>query len=106
MNCNIESPVYSDRPTPNMPSKSAPIVIIGAGVFGLSTALQLANDGYTDITVLEKDDQMPSRGSAGYDLNKIVRPEYEDPWYTELTIVRLTISPAFLTLLVPILRPY
>lgn len=70
-----------------MTSKSAPIVIIGAGVFGLSAALQLASEGYTDVTVLEKDDQMPSRGSAGYDLNKIVRPEYEDPWYTELTIV-------------------
>ena len=69
--------------------KSAPIAIIGAGVFGLSTALQLANDGYTDITVFEKDSQFPPRSSAGYDLNKIVRAEYEDPWYTELTIVCL-----------------
>lgn len=68
--------------------KSAPIAIIGAGVFGLSTALQLASDSYTDITVFEKDDQIPSRSSAGYDLNKIVRAEYENPWYTELTIVR------------------
>ena len=67
--------------------KSAPIAIIGAGVFGLSTALQLANDGYTDITVFEKDSQFPPRSSAGYDLNKIVRAEYEDPWYTDLTIV-------------------
>lgn len=69
-------------------SKSAPIAIIGAGVFGLSTALQLASDGYTNITVYEKDEQIPPRSSAGYDLNKIVRAEYEDPWYTELTIVR------------------
>lgn len=80
-----------------MPDKSAPIAIIGAGVFGLSTALQLASDGYTNITVLEKDDQMPSRSSAGYDLNKIVRPEYEDPWYTELTIVLLPFSLPVLT---------
>ncbi|OJJ88579.1 NAD(P)/FAD-dependent oxidoreductase [Aspergillus glaucus CBS 516.65] len=64
-------------------SKSAPIAIIGAGVFGLSTALQLASDGYTNITVFEKDDQIPPRSSAGFDLNKIVRAEYEDPWYTE-----------------------
>lgn len=73
--------------------KTAPIAIIGAGVFGLSTALQLAGDGYTDITVFEKDDQIPPRSSAGHDLNKIVRPEYEDPWYTELSIVRYSHFP-------------
>ncbi|PYH84750.1 sarcosine oxidase [Aspergillus uvarum CBS 121591] len=67
-------------------SKSDPIVIIGAGVFGLSTALQLATEGYTDISVFERDDQVPGRFSAGYDINKIVRAEYEDPWYTELTL--------------------
>lgn len=70
-----------------MPSKSAPVAIIGAGVFGLSSALQLAGEGYTDITVFEKDDRIPPRSSAGYDLNKIVRAEYDDPWYTELAIV-------------------
>ena len=31
-----------------------PIVIIGAGVFGLSTALHLARRGFTDVTVLDK----------------------------------------------------
>ncbi|RAL08618.1 NAD(P)/FAD-dependent oxidoreductase [Aspergillus homomorphus CBS 101889] len=67
-------------------SKTDPIVIIGAGVFGLSTALQLATEGYTDISVFERDDQVPGRFSAGYDINKIVRAEYEDPWYTELTL--------------------
>lgn len=35
-------------------SKSAPIVIIGAGVFGLSTALHLGQRGYTNVTVLDK----------------------------------------------------
>jgi sarcosine oxidase/L-pipecolate oxidase len=35
-------------------SKSAPIVIVGAGVFGLSTALHLAERGYTNVKVLDK----------------------------------------------------
>lgn len=66
--------------------KSSPILIIGAGTFGLSTALHLAETGYTDITVLEKDTQIPSRFSAGYDLNKIIRAEYADPFYTTLSV--------------------
>ena len=70
-------------------SKSSPIAIIGAGAFGLSTALHLLQQGYTDITVFEKDTQIPPRYSAANDLNKIVRAEYEDPFYTDLTIVPL-----------------
>ncbi|PYH88309.1 sarcosine oxidase [Aspergillus ellipticus CBS 707.79] len=68
------------------PSKSDPIAIVGAGVFGLSAALQLSSSGYTNISVYERDTQVPARYSAGHDLNKIVRPEYEDPWYTKLTL--------------------
>ena len=68
-------------------SKSDPIIIVGAGAFGLSTALRLTEAGFHDITVLEKDDALPSRFSAANDLNKIVRPEYEDSFYTELTLV-------------------
>lgn len=35
-------------------SKTSPIVIVGAGVFGLSTAIHLAERGYTNVTVLDK----------------------------------------------------
>lgn len=35
-------------------SPSDPVLIIGAGVFGLSTALHLAKRGFNDITVLDK----------------------------------------------------
>ncbi|KAL3475759.1 FAD dependent oxidoreductase [Aspergillus californicus] len=69
-----------------MVSPTSPIIIVGGGAFGLSTALHLSNAGYTDITVFEKDTQIPSRFSAANDLNKIVRAEYEDPFYTDLTI--------------------
>ena len=68
-------------------SKSDPIIIVGAGVFGLSAALRLCDAGYTDITVLEKDTAIPSQFSAANDLNKIIRVEYENPFYTELSLV-------------------
>ncbi|KAL4983354.1 FAD dependent oxidoreductase [Aspergillus falconensis] len=67
-------------------SKSNPIAIIGGGAFGLSTALHLVQNNYTDVTVFEQDDQIPPRYSAANDLNKIVRAEYEDPFYTDLTV--------------------
>lgn len=54
----------------------------------MSTALHLTNAGYTDITVFERAETIPSPYSAAWDLNKIVRPEYEDPFYTKLTLVR------------------
>lgn len=63
------------------------IIIVGAGAFGLSTALHLSQNGYSNITVFEQDDEVPSRYSAANDLNKIMRVEYEDPWYTNLTMV-------------------
>lgn len=68
-------------------TKTSPIAILGAGTWGLSTALHLTNAGYTNITVFDKAAEIPSQYSAGYDLNKIVRPEYEDPFYTELALV-------------------
>jgi len=69
--------------------KSDSVAIIGGGAFGLSTALELANQGYSNITVFEKDEDIPSRWSAANDLNKIMRAEYEDDFYTDLAVVRL-----------------
>ncbi|KNG45004.1 fad dependent oxidoreductase [Stemphylium lycopersici] len=67
-------------------SKTDPIAIIGGGAFGLSTALELSAKGYTNITVFEKDEEIPSRWSAANDLNKIMRAEYEDEFYTNLAV--------------------
>lgn len=67
--------------------KDSPIFILGSGAWGLSTALHLLQDGYTNITVFDRADEIPSKYSAAYDLNKIVRAEYEDPFYTELALV-------------------
>lgn len=74
-------------------NKSDPVAIVGSGAFGLSTALHLVDSGYTNITVFDRDASVPSRFSAAFDLNKIVRAEYEDNFYTELALVCLQIIP-------------
>jgi len=70
-----------------MPSRDSKIAICGGGAWGLSTALHLHNEGYQNITVYERSEEIPSPYSAAWDLNKIVRAEYEDPFYTELALV-------------------
>ncbi|KAI1775929.1 FAD dependent oxidoreductase [Hypoxylon cercidicola] len=59
------------------------IIIVGSGVFGLSTALWLARSGYAGVTVLDMQDTAsagydPLSGidSASADLNKIIRFSY------------------------------
>ncbi|KAK3335288.1 FAD dependent oxidoreductase [Cercophora scortea] len=74
------------------------VLIIGGGTFGLSTAYHLAKAGYRHITILEKAATIPSPLSAGTDLNKIVRAEYEDPFYAELALAAIaewTSNPLF-----------
>ncbi|KAI1765287.1 FAD dependent oxidoreductase [Hypoxylon sp. FL1150] len=66
--------------------KQTSILILGAGTFGLSTAYHFARAGYTNVTVLEKCPTFPPELSAGNDLNKILRAEYEDPFYAELAL--------------------
>jgi sarcosine oxidase/L-pipecolate oxidase len=40
--------------TSHLTSKASPIVIVGAGVFGISTALHLAENGYSNVKILDK----------------------------------------------------
>lgn len=70
-----------------MPNKHSPVLILGGGAWGLSTALHLERSGYTNITVFDRAETIPSPYSAAFDLNKIVRPEYEDSFYTDLALV-------------------
>ena len=69
------------------------ILIVGAGIFGLSTAVHLAsnNDASTGsrkprITLLDTrpHDPSPTSGGASNDINKIVRADYDDAFYMEL----------------------
>lgn len=66
-------------------SHDSKILIVGSGVFGISTALWLARSGYKDVTVFDMQDTQssgydPSQGvdSASADLNKIIRFSYGD----------------------------
>lgn len=59
-------------------------VVVGAGVFGASTALELVKAGQK-VTVLERSqDGFHSPDAASNDLNKIVRADYSDPHYRDL----------------------
>lgn len=59
------------------------VIIVGAGVFGLSTALALQTRGYTNITVLDRD-LPPVRDGSSTDISRIVRSDYADPFYSRL----------------------
>lgn len=59
------------------------VIIVGAGVFGLSTALWIARSGYKNVTVFDRRafDQTyynPANGcdGASADINKIFRATY------------------------------
>lgn len=81
--------------------KTSKIVVVGAGVFGLSTASHLLQRGYTSITVLDRSEVLPAPDAASCDINKgtslaacnyyenltcplVVRSSYSDIFYTKL----------------------
>ncbi|KAH3663508.1 hypothetical protein OGAPHI_004909 [Ogataea philodendri] len=68
-----------------MISKDSPIIIIGAGVFGLSNALHLAQSGYKNITVFDRLDfnsnhytLLEGADTASADINKVFRAQYAE----------------------------
>ncbi|PSN64127.1 FAD dependent oxidoreductase [Corynespora cassiicola Philippines] len=65
------------------PAKDTPINIVGAGVFGLSTALHLGKRGYRNVAVFDKQpydetlySYMKGCDGASADINKIIRSAY------------------------------
>lgn len=64
-------------------AKTDSILIVGAGVFGLSTALELRNRGYTDITVVDRF-VPPSADGSSVDISRIIRADYADPVYSQM----------------------
>lgn len=78
---------------PDMTPKYDPptsILIIGAGVFGLSTALAFTKRpefASTSITVLDRSPEagvFPSRDASSIDSSRIIRADYADPAYAAL----------------------
>lgn len=76
------------------PQKSDKVIIIGAGVYGLSTTLSLLKDGYSNIHLFDKNDYLTQEysffkgcDSASSDMNKIFRASYgEKTWYQEMSM--------------------
>lgn len=64
---------------------SSSIVIIGAGIFGTSTAyhLSLTHPSPSQITVVDRTPFPPTHG-ASTDINKIIRSDYSSPFYMDL----------------------
>jgi phytoene dehydrogenase-like protein len=52
------------------PSSKPAVLIVGAGVFGLSTAYHLLERGYTEVTVLDRAERLPAIDAASTDMNK------------------------------------
>lgn len=61
----------------------AQIIIVGAGVFGLSTAYELACRGYSNITILDRSLPPVADGSS-VDVSRVIRWDYADPFYAEI----------------------
>ncbi|EYE92074.1 NAD(P)/FAD-dependent oxidoreductase [Aspergillus ruber CBS 135680] len=75
-------------------SKSSPLLIIGAGTWGSSTALHLARRGYTNVTALDPY-PVPSAISAGNDVNKIISSGQYSTNKDEIEINELLARQAF-----------
>ncbi|KAF6808334.1 hypothetical protein CMUS01_13915 [Colletotrichum musicola] len=79
------------------PSKDDAVIIVGAGIFGLSTAVHLSRRGYTNVTVFDKQPYEKTLYSyfkgcdgASADMNKIIRSAYgSQTEYQGLTIEAL-----------------
>ncbi|KAA8904586.1 hypothetical protein TRICI_005456 [Trichomonascus ciferrii] len=63
------------------------LIIVGAGEFGLSLALELSRKNgeheYSSITILDRE-MPPVFGGASVDISRIMRPDYADPKYTAM----------------------
>ncbi|KAI1621553.1 putative sarcosine oxidase [Exophiala viscosa] len=59
------------------------ILVVGAGAFGLSTALALRQRGFTNITIIDRY-YPPVRDGSSNDISPIIRSDYNDPFYARL----------------------
>eukprot|EP00158_Paraphelidium_tribonemae_P006642 Partr_v1_DN27916_c2_g1_i1_m11699 putative Sarcosine oxidase len=67
------------------PANVGQIAIIGAGIFGVQTAIELRGRGY-DVTVFDRASSLPASDAASTDINKAVRLDYGDQSvYTQLS---------------------
>ncbi|KAL3439776.1 fructosyl amino acid oxidase [Aspergillus insuetus] len=58
------------------------VTIVGAGLFGLTTALELTKRGY-NVLVLDRD-LAPVRDGSSVDISRVIRPDYADKFYAQM----------------------
>lgn len=73
------------KPKRGPPSKDASIVVVGAGVFGLGTALELKKRGYRQVTVLDRY-LPPVPDGSSVDISRVIRTEYADSVYNKMAL--------------------
>ena len=66
-------------------SKKEIVLIIGAGVFGLTTALELRERGFENVTVLDRYAPPVPDGSS-VDISRVIRFDYGDPLYAKMAL--------------------
>lgn len=71
----------------NILATMSSVLVVGCGVMGLSSAIALAERGHQVVAMDSY--EVPSPWSAACDFNKIVRTEYTDKLYTELSVAAL-----------------
>lgn len=75
----MASNMHDAKPT----KRSDKILVIGAGLFGLTTALELRKRGYEDVTVLDRTIP-PAPDASSFDSSRLIRPDYADPFYSKI----------------------
>jgi sarcosine oxidase/L-pipecolate oxidase len=63
--------------------QSASILIVGAGVFGLTTALELSRRGFTNIKVFDRA-LPPVFDGSSVDISRVMRVDYADQVYADM----------------------
>jgi sarcosine oxidase / L-pipecolate oxidase len=76
-------------------------LIVGAGLFGASTALHLIRSSPSAIVILLDRTPFPCPSAASHDLNKIIRAGYDDIFYVKLALEALKLWRSD-----PIYQPY
>jgi len=70
----------------SMPPSSADYLIVGAGVFGASTAFHLSQQEPLASIILIDQTPFPCPLGASHDINKIIRADYGDKFYCKLAL--------------------
>jgi len=65
--------------------KDAQVLVVGAGVFGLTLALELKRRGYKYVTVLDRY-LPPVPDGSSVDISRVVRPDYADQFYADMAV--------------------